>query len=905
MHSQPNLTIKQIFTSGSAHLIVDSNNKLWVMGSNKHWRLGVQPELNLSKPRSLGIWLEEGETVNKFHVNQRLTAIYTSAKRLLIAHVVAPSVSGKQIAGLDETKGKYLYPAVVPVAPSLDSWPIPSNPPPIVPYARTASGDLPDLSDLFESASVSLPPAQDVPKESDCIITESEETGGFGIDRDANALEAVGHDFGLANHFYGFSNLFNAVGDLFGAELSMSAGFIEPLTDIDEVVFAAESIFFRRGPNMFVYNWRLTAKALMFSNGGLAFTPHQHAKTITYYQIILPFKPNMIEFRDNYIYMRCELAQDQDQPKRFMHHVLTTFRRVAMPLMTVCWMYFPFEDLDRDQLYVSTKTTMIYAKQGSTVWQLMHLFKELRPIIQDSPRTTVLRREDNKSSYPICLRADGALLEYLNGRVYCQFDPWLEHVIYTPLFKDHPYIVVVDVSSSEQEHEQDRFKVKGDVLLVNVHGCSFTMRKHRFPALVDPVGDVYLYLNRVNDVPYLQLVKEFATKNRTHRIYKWLNLPGPVDRIITGSSFIMFESQGRFYRSTVTDVVGPLVELTLEPVKRVPASVNKDHIKRLTTKGGTNVDIQVEVTGDLFGSLCSFAEMFGKDIMLRPIFTHKSERITRNVGTSRAFVEDALSQFAYRYLLTCGPCPQYNIEALSALSTPQLFITGRALHMAMYMNRTCLSIRMPISFYVALLGREPELDELEFFLQQVSPDLYDTITSCHENKEAIAECGYTSYRELLNHKVFYEHADPETNAKIRTISTAIAIGFNTFAEIENIKHMNMPTLDYYISGSYSIDRALLIRKLKCSSSTLLKFVRSLIERLPEDRLAILLRNWTGSSVYKGTKCRIQETSNSDIRFSTCNRELYLNPKLFEKDSRLTMPDLIDILTSPVLSIKGA
>lgn len=912
MAPRPVPTIKQVCSSGNCHLLVDSNNSLWVMGSNKHWRLGVQPESTIAKPRSLGIRLDAGECVSKFHVNQRLTAIYTSGKRLFIAHLVSPVSLSARVSGIDVSNGTYLYPAIDTFTSTELNWPTPPMTEPIAPYVRTKQTDLPDLSDLFgdlDPKPVSKPvakpaakgkqAAKSVPKQSSPPVSspvsvlgqpvsapEPDNTCDFGTDPLA-LCESSSHDFGLGKHLDSLPDMLCGIGDLIGAVFAKKAGFNEPLTAIDEVTMVAESVFFRKGSSVFVYNWRLTPKIIMAGNGGLAFSPCQHTRAFTYYQILMPFIPDTIEFRENNVYMRLGS----------MHHVLTSFRRAAIPWLIVSWLYFPFEKLDPDSIYISTKMGQLYVKTDMSVLLYIHLFKSLRLVIQDR-KPFMITRTDYKAASPCCLRADGALLEYVSKKVFCQPDPWLKNTITISCSLEPPFIVLVDVKGAE------RFRVKGDTLLINVNNCRYAMRANRFPILVDAQNAVFVYANKLLEVPHMKLEKQFVVSDRTHRIYKWLNTPKPIDSFNVGAEWITIESKGKHYRGIIDSTFRQVQAIQLELVKRIPATVIKDLVKRKTSKAGTRVEVQIETFGNLFERLCSFAEMFGKDIMLKPDYTLKSVTVSNGLGIKRVFAQDALSQFAMLYLIIHGACSEYNIEALSKLTPPQLFIIGRALHMAMYMNRTCLSVRMPISFLAALLNREPEIDELEFFLQQESPDVYDTITGYFDDPSGLEECGYTSYEECLKYTCFYQHADPEIDQRAKHISHALALGFNSFAEVDNIKKMNMPTIDHYVSGAYCIDRVLLISKLDCSHAILLKFVRNLIERLPEDKLAIFLRNWTGSSVYKGTKCTVLEIAKRDVEFATCGRKLHLNPAIFQKGNKDAIAELVDLLTTPESSIKN-
>ena len=913
MAPKPIPTIKQVLTSGGAHLLTDSDNKLWVIGKNKYWRLGLQSEKRLTKPKRIGIQLRANECITQFHVSQRLTVICSNQKRVFISRVVAPSVMGEKVRSIDETHGTYLYPAApaspTPTAPEPEElWPAHTEPLFTAPRTQTQTDTLPDFTDLLDDADTEEPVVEPVTETLvEPVIEQPSEpidTNYFGFDRTTASLEATGHDFGLGKHFHERAEMFKSIADLYGAVLSKHPGYIEVQLEIDEITCAAETVFFRSGPNHYMYNWKLTPESVMFSNTGLKYKPIQHQRILTFYQILFPFSPEVIEYRSNYVYLRCGL----------IHHILTSSTASKFPWTAASWTYFQFEGLTQDMLSISSKTGSVFVQRGSVVYQYIDLVGGLRPII-DRPTIFMNRSYNGDKINLFCLRLDGALMRHYPETVYCKPDPWLEHTVTMSLGIGDHRVVLVDVD------DPLHIKKVGDTLLINIHGCQYNLLRSMFPIYHNTQGDTYIHLAKECSAEHLQLVREIKLGDCTHRIYKWLGLPKPIDRLTASGSSILFESKGLFYLSIIGAKIEPAVEITLRAERRAIAKVNPNLIQYRSTKGSRDITVRIETHGDPFERLCSFAEMFGREVRFSLHYTHQSQTVSHGGGIRRVFSHTAQLQFASKYLVQHGACSEFDTKVMSTglerpygssstFTAPELFNMGRALHMAIYMNRSCLSIRLPISFIMALLNREPTIPELEFFLQQESPDIFEVITSYSDEPEKLTECGYDSYRECLQLFVYYQHADPDIDQEARRISQHLAAGFTSFAEVDNILKMNAPTLDYYLSGPYCIDRELLVSKLcfygrlQGSSHTVLNFAKALVQRLPEPMLKILLQNWTGTSTVKRAKYRVGIVRDTDIHFLTCNRALCINPRLLKKTSKISMPEVIEMLTTPVTVIKN-
>src|SRR5271154_5500404 len=82
-------TINRVLISNDNILIIDSSNKLWIMGGNEHRRTGVGENLRrhaIHTPEYTGIQLDGDENIKKFHVYDSLITIFTTHGRLFIGN---------------------------------------------------------------------------------------------------------------------------------------------------------------------------------------------------------------------------------------------------------------------------------------------------------------------------------------------------------------------------------------------------------------------------------------------------------------------------------------------------------------------------------------------------------------------------------------------------------------------------------------------------------------------------------------------------------------------------------------------------------------------------------------------------------------------------------------------------
>ena len=314
----------------------------------------------------------------------------------------------------------------------------------------------------------------------------------------------------------------------------------------------------------------------------------------------------------------------------------------------------------------------------------------------------------------------------------------------------------------------------------------------------------------------------------------------------------------------------------------------------------------VDIDSSKFDKLFNIVEMLPNNIDFGITLIKLGKDISFGDGTKREFMELAINEFAEKYLIKHNVCTEFNTSALEILSDHQLIIIGSMLHAIICHNLNNLPIRLPIIFISSLLSNlAPNTSELEYFAKMEDPEAFYTIYKIRYDPEIIASTGYESYNKCLKILSKYCHEDDTTDILAKKISDKIAIGFKTYGDIENIEMMNYPTLDYFLSGPYVIDRQLIIKKLIVSSddnksNSYKNQILNIIKTLPEDKLAILIKNWSGTVVVKKTYDYIVRIVNKaerfDYFFGTCNIELVIKKKMMKN------PLLVELLTTPINSI---
>lgn len=274
-------------------------------------------------------------------------------------------------------------------------------------------------------------------------------------------------------------------------------------------------------------------------------------------------------------------------------------------------------------------------------------------------------------------------------------------------------------------------------------------------------------------------------------------------------------------------------------------------------------------------------------------------------GTKLDFLDSAIKEFSNKYLIHENNFSLLNMEELK-LSEKKIRILGYII----YFIRTNLgkvNFNYPLNFLAAILGREPYIYELEYFIRNRHPDIWTHLYRIKNHPDKIEETGYSNYLECLKSVCKFQTLDENEIG----IMNALRKGFFSYNNL-NVSDTNFPTMDAFLSNC-TIDRESFIKKISFvirfyknstnfneEMNNFKKSLTTFILSISEKELQILLKNWSGSSNIMNEDYFVIVTDgieNIDIKFVTCVKEMIINSSFINN-----LEVLYATLISPINSI---
>lgn len=682
-----------------------------------------------------------------------------------------------------------------------------------------------------------------------------------------------GHNFGSqAGHDN--SDLNQKCGKLVSVHFSNRPGFVEALEGVSAVTFSRESVFFQRGMDHYIYNWKLTLAFALGDICGIKLRPSQHVGVLTYYQICMYITPSTVEYCSNYVYLH---SNDT-------HYVLAASKGANKSIIAL--RFFKMDAITPDCIYVDHDSSSLRVLKQGLLYQYLYISGELE--LASDLGMRALKQDWDQGHMFVCISKRGHLVEY-PSTAHCRENDLVANLVSI----SSSGFLLVDSPSPE------RYLPRPDIMCINLRSVLNHKTVTNGILIYDDNHTVYLCTTSTKTAPsFMCKISDYRAGGTKHTVYALTNLPGPIDEIHTSYSRILFRVGDRVYMCKLSNgMPGPCTEVKGESPFRV-AEVDSLLIRRPSLSSSSSISIKIETCADKLERLASITEMFGSSIDMSVSYVRESRRVSYGEGIKRVFIQDAIAQFASTYLIKHNACTEFNLTAFECITAHQLHLYGRVLHFAMASTRSSLPLRMPIAFIVALKGSEPTIEELEYFVQKETPEAFERMREYRFRVEGLADCGYASYRECLQACVFHNSGTPAINNRVRSICQRIRDGFTSHMSIQNHEAMNLPTLDCYLSGDYSIDRDLLSGRIH-GDSTLCEFMRQHIMTMPENKLAILLKNWTGTAILIDTRYKLDYRLKG-IHFATCSSTLSIQRELVNgKVQGITQETIIDILTTPI------
>ena len=899
--------VKQICISNSQYLIVDQNSNLYACGPKWYHILGNSSD-NKYKPTSMDIRLYDGESIEKFHfssdANVTCCYIYTSSKRLWIkgsgeapmqmeSPRPRPIQEQSQLPSIIETLDMRFNNVVV----SYDE-PIHFPVSQFIEREQNSSDDsdpVMNANDDNNSSSYGT-----------YCSSEPDSSSDYDEDEIPRMLERRGIFIEPESDTFHNVSLFDILDINEESKLSTSPKWKiphnvqEPLTDINNVTIIDTLIFFSKNGEHYYFNCQPT------DNNSISelFTTVCHGpdNSIVYGKFNFPFDPDFVTYADNFLYIKCGS----------MNHVFTLFTDNLTAEKCLRWLFFQMEGIDHTNIIAHHYYDSIYVLKNSILYKYFNIIRGLAPVVIDK-KIVLAKFYPSNWTIPYFFDDDNQMNNVFSVNDVTKPHPWLEYIIGSSYSGDHDVnYLFVDVDSEK------RLDVIGNNILINVHHT-------RYHSIFDatwfinenaPNGLAVYFNSRFKS--NLDAFKNIETTDSIIYCIQCAEYDGSLGELVNvamdkNSTLMMQTSQSTYYSKKSDPYVLHPFHITHDRNIDQRVEIDKSIIDYEAKFNFNNYDqkyIDVEIRENPWTSLLAIAYILPTyQTTIR--YVDRQESISSGNGTTRTFYHDALMSFYHTYLEVKNNRICFNLDAWKKLSAFDMYKIGKTLRFAILNIKCNLNIRLPLEFSVALArtqdsSYEPSTNELDAYYKYIDPNTWAKsapFSSCSD-KEFKEMFGHPNYDSYLRHVLDYE-TDTENNHVINSIATNVAQGFIELYNVKNLSEMNLVTIDYYLSGDYLIDRELLISNIvDCNNN---EFIETLIRVLPEEKLAILLRNWSGTSTVIDRKYKVKITDNSnsknyvcDVRFHTCDLTLEIERSAFNSENSIN--NLITILTTPVIGI---
>lgn len=862
---QSTVSIKNVFLYGENILIVDSENTLWIMGDNMDRVTGFgNKDKSIYTPFRTGIILENDEEVKKFYVYSHLMAIFTSKGRLFLSR----HLNDDKDNSVREIHGTII----------------------------TGRGSAP-ISEATRSAIVRRVFAIRNQRQND---SDTENSSDDEMNGENSMDDSDNENNNLNNRIE--MDVFNNSAFMEDYDVQKKRVIKEPGFDqfqyyVDDVTFSSDMFFFKKQGKLFLFSYGLeTNDIVRFKNFGMCVRIHTSGH-YTYFELVPPFDYEKLVLKDNFVYFYANK----------FHHILTGDPGII-------WFYFKTDfNLDENNIHFNPSEYTVYVKNNEKVYKYCHRIQDIKEFVSGNAKVQFVPTNDKTEDVLLCIKNNGLYTD--DGGLVRKAD---SHRLLNNII-DVDYIGVACVLLVNSDTNQ-RYEINSRDLYFNINGLVYYGFLMEGLIYYDSNNTLYYCTdkNLPEDEYNTTEIDKITIEGETLYIYMFNNIPYPVTNIIFTEEVIIIQSNDKYYYHTIYSSetnfrVHKFTPITIDTVVDVGYSVqvNKNYIMLPKKSFENSVSLNINVDGKKFEKFFNIIEMLNVNTNFEIEFKKNNEIISYGDGAKRELMETALIEFENKYLLKYNNRTEFNLKEMKKMSDDELTTIGTLLHTVICHSNNHLPIRLPLSLLVAFKEKPIKMAEYEYFAKLEDPDMFETIYKYHDKPDEFIELGsnYESYEDCVRSLCCYSKKH-ENDKDLQRICKLIALGFTNYNDIKNLDVMNYSTLDYYLSGDYMIDRHLLIKNLRVDHKSQEKAINykeeiiKLIKSLPENKLAILLKNWSGTSVIKkSTRYEIfitPEDSENGVYFATCNVKITINEN-FIMDNK-TYDILLDMLTTPITTM---
>lgn len=947
--------IKNVFIYDINILVLDVDNKLWIFGDNSHKKTGFHiKESALYSPIDTGIILNDKEEVKKFYSCKYYIAIYTSLGRLFISKYIYKSKKNVSITNNNvnnqsnpinqinmnddtnqtdytdstnsdnsDTENDEIYnnndSLSANDSDSDESMEFAEN------NTLSHSSNSNNLVNSINSNSINSNSINsnlinsnvqsfyyvDSNEIHHYIETNSDVISlgtlvGLSLQDGVNTINHTINNYNTDSEsvynennsdIFDNSQYFNTIQKYINLPNRNSEGTGMYLFEdgIDDVLFIYDTIFFMKKGELFVSQRNLTPNNMIINKKlGLSSILHKNTNGTIYYKLIFPFDVDKISFGYNFVHLTAG---------RY-HHILTYDEDTK----NLIYVYFKTDiKITTNDIYFNLIDTTIYLRDKSTntIYKYCHMIQDIKEFSDGRFKNIITSPSGDIESILICVKPDGLYLDEGVLQKTIEYHELMDYIIDINTYNDSS-LIIVDCDSPVRivSHNKNLF--------FNVHDIIYYKIVDTGIIYYDNTNTLYYCTNQIlSESDYNTMeVDKISTLYEFYYIYIFKNIPDVITNISFSNHLILIESDSRYYYHTIDTELFRVDKFTEIIIMDDPINeklVSKHYVIRNEKSYKVTIPLFIGVNSNRLEKLLNITEMLRGNVNFNMNLMDGKKTISYGNGVKREFMDTAICEFAEKYLVKHSICVDYNIEEIKKLTKDQLYCIGTMLHSVICHNLNHLPIRLPLTLICAIAKKEPSIAELEYFIKMQDIDTLRTIQKYKFDSEKLQELGYESYEECLKFICKYYHYGNEINNEIRFINQTIASGFRNYNEVKNLSIMSIPTVDYFLSGDYLLDRDLLLKNLHVHNKTAdntdyYVIISEYLKSLSEENLTNLLKNWTGSSTIKKEKYEIyieanDDTIKNDIYFGTCNCSIFINERILSNPE--TRHFVLNLLCVPI------
>lgn len=655
----------------------------------------------------------------------------------------------------------------------------------------------------------------------------------------------------------------------------------------DKVSSSENTLFWKLGDKHFIFSWALKPSRVIWKFPGVKIFPIISKDKPIYYRYELPLDMSVGEYFRDFVYFR----------NGDYHNVITAYGELSYDIsVDFIWIYFKADNLEPEQIKVESIEGTIFVVNNDCIYRYLHSKQDIIPYIRTNKLVAFNNKYSSKVSI-IFISGDNYVIKYQNNTISVPIPQRLEKIVSIfNSFNGYPIIVAHILSKK-------KYFVNGNSLVFNAN-------------MLDKYAEIakgIIFLSKERDhvsicvrdriiSRLLVLVKKIEVCERSYYLYRVAKIPLPIQDIYFDKSSFVVKANDRYFNYIISyDDISKMELVLFEKI-----SINKNLIFYPRVDNNDIVRINISCKGERLQHLIMVSDMLEHNRRLEITYVNNRTPVSYGLGLLNVFIGDAILEFDKKYLTRNKYLSELKLDAFAELENGDIYGLGSILHYSIIQIQNHLPVHLPLTIIEALARRKPTDQELEYFLKKNSPDIYKNVISYRNKSEEIKELGFDTYRECLEILTLYKSYD--NNKRRKRISYLMALGIMKIAKIKNLKKMNYPTIDFYLSGLFKINRKKLIRKISCEDRKLLVFFKSFIKKIDETELEILLKNWGGTTFVLSGKYNLTvPTNDCNLVFQTCSKKLVicksLKKILLSKKNTTEKQILVSSLTSPINDIR--